>query len=105
MAAPLSLKTVRLRLCVLSCTLLIPLVSRGETVTQSSTGLTLTIGTNGRYTVQSADPPMQFGGDVGSQLGDLTAGAGMDNLGSYREIAFHYSNGGLRYASVRIYAE
>ncbi len=105
MAAPLSLKTVRLRLSVLAAILLIPLISRAESVTQASTGLSLSITADGRYTIQSADPPMAFAGNVGSFLSDLTAGAGMDNLGSYREIAFHYQNGGLRYASIRIYAE
>src|ERR1043165_6289283 len=105
MAAPLSLKTVRLGLSVLAAVLLIPLMSRAESVTQASTGLSLTINSDGSYAIRSADPPMTFGGNVGSFLGDLTTGAGMDNLGSYREITFHYQNGGLRYASIRIYAE
>jgi hypothetical protein len=42
---------------------------------------------------------------MGTPLTDLVSGAGMDNLGSYREIAFHYTSNGLRAASVRIYAE
>src|SRR6266478_8896362 len=103
--APLSLKTVRLYLSVLSCILLIPWISRAETVSQSSTGLSLTVSPDGRYAVQSQTPPFRFGGDLGTPLSDLGMGAGMDNLGSYQEIAFHYTSSGQRAASVRIYAE
>ncbi len=105
MTAPLSLKTVRLYLSVLSCILLIPWISRAETVSQSSTGLSLTVSPDGRYAVQSQTPPFRFGGNLGTPLSELGTGAGMDNLGSYQEIAFHYSSSGQRAASVRIYAE
>ena len=107
MAAPLSLKTTRLYLCFLSCILLIApaAVSRAETVSVFSTGLTLTVSPTGSYAVNSEDPPFRFAGDTGTPLTDLVTGAGMDNLGSYREIAFHYRSNGLRTASVRIYAE
>ncbi len=105
MAAPLSLKTVKLYLCFLSCIVLIApaAVSRAETV--SSTGLTLTVSPTGSYAVNSEDPPFRFAGDIGTPLTNLVTSAGMDNLGSYREIAFHYTSNGLRAASVRIYAE
>src|SRR5260370_16603115 len=106
MAAPLSLKTVRLYLSVLSCSLLIPWVSGAETVSQSSTGLTLTVSLDGRYTLQSQTPPFQFGGDLGTPLSDLSVGAGMDNnLGPYQEIPFHYPSRHLRPPTVRIYSE
>src|SRR5437879_2765604 len=103
MAAPLSLKTIRLHLYV--CALLFPVISRAETVSQFSAGLTLTVSQSGSYALESQDPPFRFAGDVGNPLSDLTSGAGMDNLGSYREIAFHYQSNGMREASVRIYAE
>ena len=105
MAAPLSLKTVRLRLSVLFCILLVPKVSAAESVSQASTGLTLTVTSDGRYTVKSADPPMSFGGNAGSPLTGLITAVGTDNLGAYREIAFRYTNGGARNAGIRIYAE
>ena len=105
MAAPLPPKTARLYLCFLSWMLLAPAVIHAETVSAFSTGLTLTVTEAGRYTVSSEDPAFRFGGDIGTPLRDLVTGAGIDNLGSYREIAFHYSSNGLRTASVRIYAE
>ena len=105
MAAPLPPKTARLYLCFLSWMLLAPAVIHAETVSAFSTGLTLTVTEAGRYTVSSEDPAFRFGGDIGTPLRNLVTGAGIDNLGSYREIAFHYSSNGLRTASVRIYAE
>src|SRR2546425_821452 len=70
MTTPLSLKAVRLHLATLACILFIPLLSRAESVSQFSTGLTLTVEPSGRYSVQSQNPPFRFGGDVGSPLSD-----------------------------------
>jgi len=92
-------------LSVLSCILLIPWIGCAETVNWASTGLTLTVNADGRYAVQSQTPPFRFGGDLRTSVSDLATTAGMDNLGSFQEISFHYASSGMRAASVRIYSE
>jgi hypothetical protein len=104
MAAPLSSKTV-LRLSVLPCLFLLSAKSRAETVSALSTGLALTVNLDGRYSIQSQDPPFGFGGDIGTALTDLVSSSGADNLGPYRQIAFHYTSAGQRAAGIRIYSE
>src|SRR5437879_3509696 len=98
MTAPLSLKTIRQRLCLLACLclLLTPAIIRAETVSAFSTGLSLTVTPDGRYQVTSANPAFRFGGDLATPLSDLVTGAGQDKLGSYQEIAFHYRSNGSR---------
>jgi hypothetical protein len=107
MAAPLSLKTVRQRLSLFACIFLISLHGTcfAETVAEFSTGLSLTVDPSGQYTVRSLDPPFHFGGDIGTPLSDLVSGAGIDQIGLYREISFRYASNGARAASIRIYGE
>ncbi len=107
MAAPLSLKSVQQRLSLFPCILLITLsgISSAETISEFSSGLTLTVSEAGWYAVQSQDPPFRFGGDLGTPLSDLVMGGGADNLGQYREFTFRYSSNGARAAGIRIYAD
>src|SRR6266542_404886 len=105
MAAPLSLKTVRKRLSLFCCILLISLPVFAETVNDFSTGLSLSVSPSGQYAVKSQDPPFSFGGDVGTPLSDLVSGTGIDQVGSYQEISFRYASLGARAASIRLYSE
>ena len=73
-------------------------------VTEPTTGIALTVNASGDYTVESADPPFQFGGALQTTLTDLAIGGGADSIGPYQEIAFRYSREGARAAGIRVYA-
>jgi hypothetical protein len=98
--APLSLKTiVRLSVLLLSLSVIGP----AATVIESSTGITLTVNPGGDYSVESADPPFHFGGNIYALASEIAVGSGMDNLGRYQEISFRYTLNGARAASIRTY--
>jgi hypothetical protein len=93
--------------CVLLCVLwaLFPSLSFAASVTEVSTGITLTMNPGGEYTVESTDPPFRFGGNLDSYLTDLGTGSGADRIGRYQQISFRYQTNGARAASLRLYAD
>jgi len=101
MTAPLSLKSI-VRSFVL---LLAPsMVALAESVTEPSTGVTLTLDSGGDYSVASVNPPFHFAGTLYALAGKIAVGSGTDNLGRYQEIAFEYELSGPRTGSMRTYA-
>ena len=74
------------------------------TVSELSTGVTLTVNPAGDYSVESSSPPFRFGGNLEGSITDLAAGAGTDKIGRYQEIAWRQSINGARTAGIRVYA-
>lgn len=68
-------------------------------------GLTATVDPDGTFLVTSRDPAWRFGGALGRALTGIVTTDGTDDLGTYHEIAFDYTEGGARHASIRTYAE
>jgi hypothetical protein len=67
------------------------------------TGLSITLGTGGNYTVQSAVPPWTFGGSLGVTPTGVSTNFSSDNIGAYSEITFNYISGTSRSAAIRLY--
>src|SRR5262245_14544045 len=101
MTAPLSLKSI-----VCSCVLFLSTggVGLAATVSEPSTGITLTVTPGGEYSIVSAGPPFRFGGNLYAVADEITVRSGSDNLGRYQEIAFRYALDSARAASIRTYA-
>ncbi|HKX00090.1 MAG TPA: hypothetical protein VJN43_20280 [Bryobacteraceae bacterium] len=73
------------------------------TVSQASTGITVSVSSRGNYLITAQDPAWAFGGVLGGVLEDLHLNTGSDRIGPYDEIAFRYSTEALRYGSIRAY--
>jgi hypothetical protein len=62
-------------------------------LSESSTGITVTVDPGGRYTIAVREPDWIFGGDVGAPLTDIGVDRGSDNIGEFQEIVFNYEVG------------
>ena len=69
-------------------------------------GLAVAVNGNGAYTITSTTPAWAFGGNVGGPLSiyNLDDNSGVDDLGSYAEITFNYTNVTSQTAGIRLYA-
>jgi hypothetical protein len=70
---------------------------------EPSTGVRVTVNADGAYTIKTQNPAWMFGGDIGKPLSGLSIRRGSDEIGAYREIVFHYEEGGAREATIRVY--
>jgi hypothetical protein len=57
----------------------------------NETGLSLNMGTRGRFEIADRKRSWTFSGPVGGPLVDLSAGRGRDRAGSFREISFAFA--------------
>jgi hypothetical protein len=73
------------------------------TVPLSTTGINATVDANGAYTINSKTLAWTFAGNVGHTLSDITYNAGIDSIGSYKEITFNYQAATPRSGSIRAY--
>jgi hypothetical protein len=74
---------------------------KAETVHQSSTGITMTVEEDGRYSIRTADPNWVFSGTLPTRAGALKTTEGHDGIGAYHEISFTF--GTSREGSIRTY--
>jgi hypothetical protein len=63
------------------------------TISERSTGITVTVEPGGRYAIAASDPGWVFAGDIGVPLTDISVNHGSDNIGEFEEIAFSYTLG------------
>jgi hypothetical protein len=73
---------------------------RAETIHEQSTGVTITVEENGRYSIATADPNWVFAGTLPAHPSALKTIAGHDGIGDYDEITFTF---GSREGSIRTY--
>jgi hypothetical protein len=71
-----------------------------ETIHQISSGITVTVEENGRYSIQTADPNWVFMGTLPAIPSELKSKEGHDGIGDYDEITFTF---GTREGSIRTY--
>ena len=85
-----------------------PLVAHAATtaytVSEPTTGITITVDTSGSYTISVQSPAWTFGGNVGHTLSNVTVNSGTDSLGSYKEITFQYQGSVARSSGIRTYS-
>lgn len=74
------------------------------TISEPTTGMTVTVDTSGSYTISVQSPAWTFGGNIGYTLSNVIANSGTDALGSYQEITFHYQGRVARNSGIRIYS-
>ena len=75
------------------------------TLSEVSTGIHLNVQPSGTYTISAQQPAWTFGGEIGKPLSNLSVVSGTDGTGKYREIVFHYVEGGAREGAIRIYRQ
>jgi len=79
------------------------LSANATTLTDVSTGIELTVQPGGTFTINVHQPAWTFGGEIGQPLNNLSPRSGMDEIGRYREIVFHYAQDGAREGAIRLY--
>jgi hypothetical protein len=70
---------------------------------EPATGITVSVGQDGAYSISTDNPPWTLGGTVGSTIANIQTSAGSDNLGAYQQISFAYIDGAPRLASIKLY--
>lgn len=70
----------------------------------NSVGLAAVLNSDGSYSITSTTPAWTFGGNLGAPPVDVSVASAADNLGSYSEITFSYTNGTRQTAGIRLYA-
>ena len=70
----------------------------------NTVGLAAVLNQDGTYAITSTVPAWTFGGDLGVQPVDVAVTSAADNLGSYSEITFSYTNVTRQTAGIRLYA-
>ena len=73
-----------------------------ETVHEPSTGIAMSVTSDGRYSIESADPVWSFTGTLPTPAGALEIADGIDGIGNYHEISFTF--GTAREGSIRTYS-
>jgi hypothetical protein len=57
----------------------------------------------GDYIINLSDPAWTIGGSLGKPASDIATAGGADQVGSYRELRFHWREEGRRSGSIRLY--
>jgi hypothetical protein len=70
---------------------------------EPATGITVSVGQDGSYSVSTDDPAWTLRGAVGNPITNIQTGSGADNIGSYQQISFTYYDGVSRAASIKLY--
>jgi hypothetical protein len=74
-------------------------------VTEPGTGITLSVDTEGPYSVALENPSWTFAGDLERPLQNVIVNEGSDAIGSYKEITFEYDDACQRTGGIRTYAD
>ena len=85
---------------LLACTY--PSAASVTTATTPS-GLTISVDSTGPYQISAGSPAWVFGGNVGTALTSISSTTGSDANGAYHQIAFNFTQGVARNASLRAY--
>lgn len=74
-------------------------------VSISTPYVTVSVMTQGKYTIVSQSPAWTFGGNIGQALTNIVVNTGSDGIGSYQEIDFTYvdKNSASRGGGIRAY--
>src|SRR5258708_13566618 len=75
------------------------------TTIQSATGVSVSVDPSGSYTISTSEPAWSFGGELGTELTNISVNGGTDGVGSYSEISFDYTPEPPRPASIRPYTD
>src|SRR5579872_4768910 len=76
------------------------------TISESTSGLTLALSTNGDYFIGIQNSDWSFSGNVPGPLQQLKQNTGTDGIGPYDEINFAFSDGGTpKQAGIRVYQQ
>lgn len=73
-----------------------------ETIS-NSTGITVGVEPNGRYTISSQPQDWKFSGETGAPISGQKIKSGADRVGDYSEISFIFTNESPRAAAIRVY--
>lgn len=73
-----------------------------STISEPTTGITITMNPSGVYSITSQHPAWTFGGNLGHAPTHIAINNGIDRIGRYQEIAFRYES--AREGSMRTYA-
>src|SRR5258708_4825555 len=90
---------------VLSLLMLCPALHvKGVTrIYDRETGITVAFSETGKFTVHVADPGWDFSGFVGQAVTKVRKQRGKDEISSYDEISFDWSDQGKRNGTIRLY--
>ena len=66
-----------------------------RTITQTATGLSVSVSKNRQYSVQSQHPAWTFSGTINGNVRNINATRGMDALGNYQQINFSWQEENL----------
>ena len=70
----------------------------------SPAGVTISVASNGSYSIGVASPAWQFGGSVGHPISSIATSSGADSIGIYTQITFSYTVDGPRRGTIRAYS-
>lgn len=73
------------------------------TVSEVSTGVTVSVSSRGNYLITTQDPAWAFGGAIPGTVEGVHVNTGTDRIGTYDEIAFQFVAEGPRSGSIRAY--
>jgi len=71
----------------------------------SPSGITVSVVSNGSYSIGVASPAWQFGGSVGHPVSLIASSSGTDSIGIYTQISFSYTVDGPRRGAIRAYSD
>src|SRR5207248_702614 len=77
--------------------------AHAATTISTAPGLTVSVESNGVYTVNVQSPSWHFSGNLGYPVYNISAASGYDALGGYREISFDFQTDAPRHAAIRSY--
>ena len=88
----------------LVCLLPALVISAQAASVYSASGVTVTVASNGAYSIGVDSPAWQFGGSVGQPVSAILSSSGTDSIGPYSQITFSYTVDGPRRGIIRAYA-
>src|SRR5579872_1810737 len=81
------------------------LQSRGATISEPATGITLSLSSAGGYEIGMQESGWTFGGNIGVPIQNPTQHSGTDSIGPYDEISSQFLQDGRRLIGVRLYRQ
>jgi hypothetical protein len=98
---------IKTKLVIAICFALLCLGVRADAVVVTNgAGLSITMDSNGNYTVQSSAPEWTFGGEIAHPLKNAVTSSGKDSVGRYQRISFKWTEGSsLISGEIRLYDE
>src|SRR5260370_16737998 len=98
---------VPLRTTLLVCLVFEIFISSGfaATTIQSATGVSVSVDPSGSYTISTSEPAWSFGGELGTELTNISVNGGSDAVGASTEISFDSTAAATRPAPIRPYPD